>query len=49
MVGQQLGRPSRILGRNQGHFTQYPQRAQRDVFEIADGRGDDMEDAGHQR
>lgn len=43
---EQDARRARVLGGDQTHLAQHPQRAQGDVFEIADGRGDDVE-GGH--
>ena len=43
---QQLARVSRVFARNHTHFFQHPQRAQRDVFEIAYRRGDEVKRHG---
>ena len=47
VVGEELRRPPGVFGRDHVHFLQRPQRAERQVFQIADGRGDDEQGAGH--
>ena len=42
-------RPAGILRRDQGDFAQNAEGPQRDIFEVADGSGDHIEDAGHAR
>ena len=42
-------RPPRVLGRDQVHLAQDPQRPQRDVLEVTDGGRDDEERARRQR
>ena len=44
---QKPGSSARILGRYQVHFAQYTERAQSDVFEVANRRRNDEESAGH--
>ena len=46
---EKLGGPAGILGRDERHFAEDPQGAQRHILEVADGRGDHIEDAGHAR
>ena len=46
-MGEQPGSSARVLGGDQGHFPEDSQRAEADVFEIADGRRDDVKSAGH--
>ena len=43
VMGKQFLRLASVLARDQVNFLQHPQRAQRDVFEIANGRGYQVE------
>ena len=40
-------RPAGVLSRDDGHFAQDSQGAQRDILEVADRCGDHIQDAGH--
>ena len=42
-------RPACVLSRDEGNFAENSQGAQRDIFEVADGSGDHIQDAGHAR
>ena len=47
IVGQQLVRMAGIFAGNQGHLAQHAQRAKRDVFQVTDRRGHQVQ-AGRQ-
>ncbi len=47
VVLKEPGRPAGVLRGDHGHFAQDPQRAQRDILEIADGCRDHIQGAGH--
>ena len=49
VAGEQVSRSARVFGGDQRHFPQDPQRPGRDVFEVADRRGDHEQRAGHER
>ena len=42
-------RPAGVLSRDEGDFAKNSEGAQRDIFEVADGSGDHIQDAGHAR
>ena len=46
---EQLSRVARVLGGDHVAFLQYAQRVQGDVLEVADGRGDQIKRARHER
>jgi hypothetical protein len=46
---EQLPRPARIFSRDHVAFAQHPQRAQRDILEVANGRGDEIKSARRER
>ena len=46
---QQMSGPPSVFGGDQRDLAQHPQRSGRDVFEIADGRGDHEQRAGHEK
>ena len=46
---EQSRRPSGVLSRDEGNFAENSQGAQRDIFQVADGRRDHIQDAGHAR
>jgi uncharacterized protein (DUF885 family) len=48
-VLEELRGPSGVFGRDDGNLPEDPQSAQRDIFEVADGCGDHVQDAGHAR
>lgn len=43
VVGEKARRVSRVFGGDDIYFSQHAQRPQRDIFQIADGCGHDME------
>ena len=47
VVGEQLGGAPRVFGGDEIDLAQRAQRPERQVLEVADGRGDDEEGAGH--
>src|SRR5215471_5991365 len=49
VVLEELRGPACILGRNQRDFAEDPQGPQRDIFEVADRRGDHVQNASHAR
>jgi len=46
---EQTRRPASIFRRDEGNFAEDSQGAQRDIFQVADGSGDHIQDAGHAR
>ena len=46
---KQLGGAPRVFGGDDRNFAQHPQGPAGDVFEVADGRGDHEQRAGHDR
>ena len=46
---KQSRRPAGVLSRDEGDLAENPEGAQRDIFEVADGSGDHIQDAGHAR
>ena len=49
VVLKKPGGPASILGCDDGDVAKDPEGAQRDIFEVADGRGDHIQNAGHAR
>ena len=49
VVLKQPAGPASILSRDQGDLAQNSEGPQGDIFEVADGRGDHIQDAGHAR
>src|SRR5690606_18672342 len=47
VVRQEAAGPPRVFGRDEVHLAKGPERAKRQVLEVADGGGDDEEGAGH--
>jgi uncharacterized protein (DUF885 family) len=46
---KQSRRPASVLSRDEGNLAENSQGAQRDIFKVADGSGDHIQDAGHAR
>ena len=42
-------RPAGVLSRDEGNLAENSEGAQRDIFQVADGSGDHIQDAGHAR
>src|SRR5260221_713919 len=49
VVLEQSRRPAGVLSRDEGNFAERPQGAQRNIFQVADGSGDHIQNAGHAR
>ena len=46
-VTEQVARPPRVFGGDDGNFPKHAKRAWADVLEVADGRGHDEQRTGH--
>ena len=49
VVLKQSRRPASVLSRDEGNLAKNSEGAQRDIFQVADGSGDHIQDAGHAR